>query len=199
MSSIVESLSSVLSGDNLKQLSQHIGGDEEQTGNAIGLALPALVGALSKKASTQEGASQMLGAMERDQHGSILDSVTDLMSGKSSGKATDGDGILGHVFGSRRDSLERGISSSSGLTSAASSKLMKMLAPMVLGAIGKKVLGSGKGSGGLTDFLNQESTAIESKSSKSGFLGRLLDQDGDGDFDFSDIAKLGMGMLFKRK
>jgi len=30
-------------------------------------------------------------------------------------------------------------------------------------------------------------------------IGRMLDQDGDGDFDLSDIIKLGMRMLFPRK
>ena len=44
-------------------------------------------------------------------------------------------------------------------------------------------------------FLGGEKAAVE-KSNGGSLIGRMLDQDGDGDFDMSDMAKMAMGKLF---
>ena len=51
--SLVNLLSSQLSGSVLKQLSQTIGADEKKTEGAVSTALPLLVGALARNASSQ--------------------------------------------------------------------------------------------------------------------------------------------------
>jgi hypothetical protein len=45
--------------------------------------------------------------------------------------------------------------------------------------------------------LGKEKASVDKQG--GGFLARMLDQDGDGDFDISDMAKLAMGKLFGRK
>jgi hypothetical protein len=77
-------------------------------------------------------------------------------------------------------------------------KLLTMLAPVVLGAIGKQQQEGKLDSGSLSRMLNQERQEIERKEPKAaGLLGSLLDTDGDGDVDMGDLAKHGAGMLGK--
>jgi hypothetical protein len=49
--------------------------------------------------------------------------------------------------------------------------------------------------GGLGGMLRGERKQMENQAS-GGLLAGLLDQDGDGDFDFQDVMKLGMKRLF---
>lgn len=72
---------------------------------------------------------------------------------------------------------------------------MGMLAPMVMGAIGKKKRDDGMDRGGLGGMLKGERKQIEQQAS-GGLLAGLLDQDGEGDFDFSDVMQIGMKRFF---
>src|SRR5689334_23796647 len=92
-------LNDALSGDTVSQISQTIGADESSTSSAIQAALPMLIGGLAHQTSTDEGAEQLAGALERDQHSSVLDNLGGLISGALGGQAADGEGILGHIFG----------------------------------------------------------------------------------------------------
>ena len=69
-----------------------------------------------------------------------------------------------------------------------------MLAPMVLGALAKQKQTQGLDAGKLMGYLSKEKASVEEKT--GGMIGKLLDQDGDGDFDLSDVAKLAVGKLF---
>ncbi|MCE3016345.1 MAG: hypothetical protein ACK56W_14105 [Pirellula sp.] len=46
-------------------------------------------------------------------------------------------------------------------------------------------------------MFRRERTSVESRAGGS-IIGKLLDQDGDGDFDLSDMLKLGMRILSGR-
>lgn len=194
MSSLLELLSEQLSGDNLQVIGKQIGADEATTVKALGAALPSLVGALSKNAESEQGAQGILGALDNDHDGSILDNLGDFLGGKKYEQPRSGAGILGHLLGGNQGRVENNVSKASGLSSAGSSALMKMLAPMVMGALGKQKQSSGMGVGDLMGFLGKEKESVEKQS--GGLIGRMLDQDGDGDFDMGDMAKLAMGKLF---
>jgi hypothetical protein len=72
-----------------------------------------------------------------------------------------------------------------------------MLAPLVLGTLGNHQKSQNMDAGGLASALRKEKQSMETQAS-GGLLSGLLDQDGDGDFDFQDIMKLGMKKLFGR-
>ena len=196
MSSLLEMLSEQLSGNNLSEIGKQIGADEATTVKALGAALPSLVGALSKNAESEQGAQGILGALDNDHDGSILDNLGDFLGGKKYEEPRSGAGILGHLLGGNQGRVESNVSKASGLSSAGSSALMKMLAPMVMGALGKQKQSAGMGVGDLMGFLGKEKESVEKQS--GGFIGRMLDQDGDGDFDMGDMAKMAMGKLFGR-
>ena len=77
-------------------------------------------------------------------------------------------------------------------------KLMMMVAPMLMGILGRKSKEQNLSPGGLGSLLEQERGQVEAATGSTSFVGRLFDQDGDGDFDLSDAMKFGVGKLFGR-
>ena len=190
MSSILDMLESHLNDDRVKALSNKLGADETQTRSAMGAAIPALINMFARHAQTDEGVSKLTQAMQKHD-----DSVFDRMEAPA-----QGDSMLNDIFGDKRNRVQQGIGSLSGLDVSKAGSLLSMLAPMVLGAM-RKTQGQQKiDAGSLSSWLQKENGSMAQKSPQgTSFLGKMLDQDGDGDFDISDALKLGMGLLFGRK
>ena len=199
MSDLLDLARQQLQGDTINSLSQSIGATPDQTQQAIGAILPSLLGGLARNASNPEGEEQLHNALQRDHDGSLLDHLGGLFGGSQappvSEKTTQGGAILDHILGNKRQRVETGVSQSSGLSSGQVMKLMAMLAPLLMGILGKKSQQSELSPGGLGELLRDESQQVES-SAGGGLLSRMLDQDGDGDLDMMDMMKFGAGKLF---
>ena len=148
---------SVFSGGNLEALAQHLGTSTEETAAGVTAALPALLGALAGNASTQRGEEKLASVLERDHDGSILDSLGGMLTGSLGGRAANGAGILGHLFGddNHQSEVVNNLAGKSGVNANLISKLMPLLAPLVMGWLGKQLRGGGQtstassGGGGL--------------------------------------------------
>jgi hypothetical protein len=173
--SLVEGLLKQLAGGGLNQVSQTLGTDESAAARAVGAALPMILGALAKNAQSDDGAAALSRALNRDHDGSALDNVAGTLSGYQTGP---GAGILKHVFGERRGAVEQGLAKSTGIDPAKAGALLTMLAPLVMGALGKAQRTDALDPGGLAAMLGQERQRIPGGSSNP--LLRLLDTDGDG-------------------
>jgi hypothetical protein len=103
MASILETLEQQLGPSAIGQLSRSLGADPGTTSNAVSVALPALLGALSKNASTDHGAAALDRALD-DHDGSILDNIGGFFG---SGGSDIGSAIPGHVFGPKRSAVEQ--------------------------------------------------------------------------------------------
>lgn len=131
----MQTLIPLLAGDTLGGISEQLGVDKNKTQQAITVALPLLIGALNRNASTSDGAQALTGALQRDHDGSILEDLLGNLSKKKT--VDDGSAILGHVSGDKRSGLEQNISRTSGLDPETTGKLLSMLAPVVLGVLGQ--------------------------------------------------------------
>lgn len=197
MSSLIDMVMGQLGESGVSALSQNLGADSAVTGKAVTAALPLLLGALAKNAGTPEGASALGNALDRDHDGSVLDGLGAFL-GQAQPPA-DGDGILRHVLGDRRAGAENGLSKLSGLDAKQASSMLAMLAPIVMGALGRAKRQGGLDAGGLADLLAGEKSKAESAG--LGGLAGFLDQDGDGDVTddiLGGVAKGLMGKLFGR-
>jgi len=195
MSQILELLMGSLGGDTRRQIGQVLGADEGQTEQATGAALTTILGALQRNASKPDGAAALNRALEKDHDGSILDNLGGFLGNASQGP---GEGILKHVLGDRRQQVERNLGRSTGMDSGKAGSLLTMLAPVVMGALGKQQRRTGMNASALAGFLGQETQAMEQKQpGATGLVGKLLDTDGDGDFDTGDMLKHGAGLLGK--
>jgi hypothetical protein len=192
MAGLLDLLNARLGDDAARQLGARLGADSGTTGSAITAALPLLIGALAKNASSPDGAQQLHDALARDHDGSALDrSAADQPSG-------DGDAILGHVLGNRRDLAERGISQASGLDLAKVGPLLTMLAPLVMGALGRQRREGGLGPGDLASMLGGERDRIGAATpGMLGTLAQLLDRDRDGSI-ADDVGGMLGGLFGKR-
>ena len=193
MSSMFDQLAGqILEGGQLGQLSQMLGTTDDETRTALGAALPTLLGALAGNAAQPGGADALLGALQRDHDGGVLD---DLGSFFQKPNTTDGDGILKHVLGDRRSTVEQGLGRGSGIDPKKMSMMLSMLAPLVMGYLGRQRRERSLDSRGLGDLLNVERNSIEQRAPGAGVLTQMLDRDGDGSV-VDDIAGGLIGKLF---
>jgi hypothetical protein len=188
----------------LDQLSQQIGGDKEQTANAASGIINTLLGGLAKNAGSQEGADSLAGALDRDHDGSIFDNLSGLLSGDAQGgnsSAMNGLGILQNILGDKAGGAAGLIGQMSGLSSGQSGNLMALLAPILMGALGKQKQQNGLDGGGIASLLSnlvtQQSAAQAPTNPLMGLVSQFLDKDHDGSM-MDDVAGMVMNNLFKR-
>lgn len=194
-----------LSDGLIDQLSQQLGGvDKTQTASAVSGIMATLMGALAKNASTVEGASALNNALERDHDGSILDDLTSVLTGNrqvANERTLNGDGILSHILGNKQNSAIDMISKISGLDSSKTGSLMSMLAPVIMGTLGKAKKQQGLDLAGLISMLSGTVSAQKEQNPTMGLITKFLDSDGDGSI-MDDLAGIGMkflGGLFKKR
>jgi len=197
-SDILGSLMEQLGGGGIDQIGRSLGLTGADVTKVLAGALPAMMMGLTRNASTSGGVEGLLGALDRDHDGSILDDVAGFLSGD--GDAAAGAGILGHLFAGRQGGVEQAVSRSSGVDLASVAKVMAMAAPLVMGALGRAKRRQGLDASGLAAALGQqERSARDASSSSVDAFARMLDSDGDGD-SMDDLVSLGsqlLGGLFK--
>ncbi len=174
----------------MNQIGRQLGTGPQQTQQAVAAALPLLLGALGRNSAEPQGATALSNAVDRDHDGSILDDLAGFLGQGGTGA---GDGILQHVLGNRRPGVERGLQQASGLGGESISKLLSLLAPVVMGALGKAQRSQGLAAGDLSTTLRQEAKSSSAASPFGGLLS-LLDSDQDGDVT-DDIARIGSQLL----
>lgn len=212
-----------LQGASVGQIAQQLGTDTQTASSAVAAALPMIVGALGRNAQDAGGAQALLGALQRDHAGAgamdlggllgsmlgggqaggsglgaLLGSV--LGGGAPASRQVDAGGILGHVFGGARPRAEAGLSQATGLDVGQAGKLLMMLAPMVMAALGQRVKAGGVDASGLGSLLGQEHQQMQQQGGLGGgLLDAVLDQNGDGKVDMADLMKIGSSLLGGRR
>jgi hypothetical protein len=180
-------LNNALNSDTIKQISQRLGVDEEVTVGAIQSALPMLLGGLANSSASQSGASSLLAALDRDHDGSVLDDLAGFLDDYLSGR---GAGILSHIFGAQEGAVERGVSNASGLDLSKVGPLLMMLAPIVMGALGRARREQGIDASDLPRELGAATQRTGGEQGLLGALSSMFDMNRDGSA-VDDIA----GML----
>jgi hypothetical protein len=202
MSSLLDVLAGGLDQRALDRLSSQIGASPPEPERAVAPALPLLVGALQRNASSPDGANALLGALERDHDGSVVDDVP----GFFSRPPTNADArSVDHIFGQRRAPVENAVSRASGLASPQVMQLLAQLAPLILAALSRARASRSPAPspsapsanradpGGLGDVLGGALGRMQgSNPGLGGLLGGLLDSDGDGSI-VDDLIEKGLG------
>lgn len=205
---LVNDLLGQLSGSQVQQVSQQLGVDPSTAQNAIGAALPMILGALGQNAAQPQGAESLFGALQRDHQGLDLGSVLGAVLGGGQGggnpqaamAAAAAPAILGHIFGNRQASAEQGLGAATGLNSPQARMLMQILAPMVMAYLAKRFFGNQQQAtpAALSNVLGQERQTIQQQGGiGGGLLESLLDQDGDGQLGIGDALSAASRFLKK--
>jgi hypothetical protein len=215
--SMADELMAQLQGAPMQQMAQQLGASSQQIQSAVGAALPLLLGALGQNTAQPQGAAALFNALERD-HGQAtpqgLGGLGDLLgavlggAGAAPGRGAggglggglgDGAAILGHILGGNRQQAESQLGQATGLGNSAG-KLLAMLAPMVMAYLANRVKAGNMDASALGQTLGQEHAHVRQQGGLGGgLLGSLLDQNGDGKLDASDLLKLGASLLGGRR
>lgn len=197
MASMMENIMQQLSNSGgLDEIGSKLGTDRKTAGIAAGAGAAMLLAALARNAKNPEGASALNQALERDHDGSLLDNLGGALGGIGATAAAAG--ILKHVLGNRRPAVEQSLGRSTGLNSKSMGMLLMMLAPIVLAQLGKARREQNLGASDLTRVLGDEHDEMfKNQPQTTSSLSSLLDADGDGDVDLSDLTKSGSGLLSK--
>ena len=196
MSNIFDLLQSQMTPQVIGALSKTIRADEKTTAAATQGAISAIVGALSKSASNPQGASGLLGALDRDHDGSVLNNIMGLVSGSALGtsKSTNGLGILSHLLGGKTNNIISALSQGTDLNFMQIATLLQSLAPIVMGSLGKAKKQNVVSQNNVFDFLNNSMKQAAPQRKELGIFEKLLDADGDGNT-MDDVAGIGMKLL----
>jgi hypothetical protein len=189
MTSILDAVRQQLGPDTIQQMSGALGADPAATSNAVSLALPALLGSLAQNASQPQGAAALDNALNAHD-GSILGNLGGLLGGGGAGGGIGG-AILGHILGAKRGSVEQGVGRASGLDAAQVAQLLAMLAPIVMGVLGRMKKTNGLDANRLPEVL-QESRQQGEKEVPG--LGGFLDANHDGSV-ADDLLRMGSSAL----
>jgi len=161
-------------GSPVSSMAKRFGLNEDTVTTVIGQVLPALTNGVKRNVSQQGGLESLLQALGTGNHDRYLDNP-DALTGSEA--VEDGNGILGHLFGSKATSrtLAKRASKTTGVSSGILKQMLPLIAGLAMGALKKQ-----GGSSGLLEQLLGGGGASSSSSSALGSLTNLLDADGDG-------------------
>lgn len=157
---LLESVMSLLgSGDIVSKISGLIGTNKEGAEGAIKSAVPTVIGGLMSKATTSEGASGIFDLIKSG--GYDGGNLMDLAGAFGGGASTDswlskGASLLSGIFGDKSTEVTNQLASSAGISSGASSKLLGMITPVIMGVLGKEVASKGLNAGSLASLLGDQ-------------------------------------------
>jgi hypothetical protein len=179
---ILESILAAQGGGATRQLGQQFGLNDSQVSSALSALVPALAAGFQKNMSSPQGLDGLLGALGGGQHQRYVDNV-DALAGP--GTTADGNGILGHVFGSK--DVSRQVASQAAAQTGIGSSVLKGMLPvvaaMMMGAMAKQVGRPGASQAGVSSggdsLMNMLSPMLDSNRDGSmvddvlGMIGRF--------------------------
>ncbi len=161
----------------INNVTKRLGIENKQARMAIAVGLPLLITALQRNAKKNDGASGILGAINKKHDGGILDNITDLFDGDDGDEHPDGSKILDHVLGSNKNNVADSISKESGLSAQKVMGVLSMLAPIVMGLVGRNAKNSNTDADGLSGLIGGILGGLDSNQNASpamGFIESLL-------------------------
>lgn len=168
--SLVGTVMRQLGSGGLSTIASTLGMDQKDAKGAVGTAVSVLTGVLAHNASQPEGAKALDAALARDHDGSIFDDLGRFLDDFASGQ---GAGILGHVLGGAQPQVQQTIAKKSGLSMDKVGPLLVMVAPMVMGALGKMKKDKKLDATAVASALAKERRTAEKKDSND-VLGSVL-------------------------
>ena len=158
---LVDLVTSQLTGDVLGKLAGLTGTNEAQTRSATNAAVPALLSAFGKLASTNSGASSLassLGGLDLK----TLGNLAGLLGGsQASGLGSIGGSLLSSLLGNNLGSLVGTIASFAGMQPGIMKTLLTYLAPIVLGTVANSFKGAKPDAAGLMRLFSEQQDTIK--------------------------------------
>jgi hypothetical protein len=178
---MLDSILAAGGGDSVRQLAKSFGISEGDATKAIGQLAPSISKGLSNNISSSDGIGALMGALSSGQHQRFVDNPDELTKSQT---VTEGNNILGHIFGSKDVSrnVAQSAAEKTGMDSGMLKRMLPMVAAMAMGSLSKNTASSG---------LANQLTGDASSSGLAGMMSSFLDSDNDGNVadDLLNMAK----------
>jgi len=173
---LLELVISELAGDKSEKIAAYLGESGSRVAGSISPAAASVMAGLMSKASSLDGASEIFNRMNAGGYGGdFLKRFGSTLAGSSS---TDelvrtGSSLLSFLFGSRQGKLEHVVSGATGLAKGSATSLLSILAPLVMGVLGKQAADENLDSTGVMNLLNSQKNPVQqaAPAALSGVLG----------------------------
>jgi hypothetical protein len=194
MSGILDLLNSDLGKQIISGISQETNQPADKTASVVSMAMPILLGAMKRNASSEGGAANLMSALNSKHDGSILDNLSGLFGGGvNEDVKQDGLGILGHVLGGSQNNAVQALSQKSGLDTNSVMQILQVAAPILLGYLGKqKQQNNVNSDSGIGDLLGGLMGGGSTQPKQQSMIESLLDGNNDGSV-IDDIAGMVLG------
>jgi len=157
---LLDMVKSAVVGQVADQIGSAVGLDKSKTSAAVNAVLPALLGGMTKKASTPSGASDLIKALQ-DNDNSILDNLAGAFAPAKQASMLDyGMKLLPMLLGGSQSTIISLIAKMFGFGDKGASSLLGMLAPVVMSIVGKQVKSQGLDAGGLASLLSGQTNFL---------------------------------------
>jgi len=159
--SLLDELLSHRNNAAIGQIARQFGIDETQVKDVIGQLAPALGAGLARNTQASGGLDALIGALQKGGHSRYLDDPSTLSGPET---VSDGNGILGHVLGSKDVSraLATKAAAQTGVSADLIKRILHLIATLAMGA------------------LNKQTTNAPAGNQITDVLGSMLDRNGDG-------------------
>lgn len=176
----IQALLGLLNGNELGDLASTLNIKDDEAKKGLSEAIPSILSALSKNTSTAEGAESLDKALAK-YDGSVLNNIAGYLANPN---LSEGAGILNHIFGNNIQDIVSKISKASEINLEGSTKLLQIIAPLVMGTLGKIKKETNVEAGALNGLINMAMLAMSPQNGEGGglmsILGGVLDSDKDG-------------------
>jgi hypothetical protein len=163
---ILDAIVNAQDGAAVRQLGSQVGLPPEKASAALSALMPALAAGFQRNMQSQGGLESLMAALSSGKHTQYIDNPASLSDPTT---VADGNGILGHLLGSKEVSREvaNRASAQTGLSADVLKRLLPLAATLMMGAFAKQQAGGASsttagpgGSGGgiasmLTPFLDR--------------------------------------------
>ncbi|MFD2058357.1 DUF937 domain-containing protein [Mesorhizobium calcicola] len=140
MPTLFDMLAQAQNGNGMQALAQQYGLSMQQTQAAVAALLPAFSQGLQRNTADPYGLGAFMTAMASGQHAKYFEDATRAFSPQG---VDEGNGILGHLFGSKE--LSRAVASQAAQASGVSQQILQQMLPaiasMVMGGLFKQTTG----------------------------------------------------------
>lgn len=162
---LLETILNSQDGALVRQIASRLDLDEDKARTAMNALLPALGKGLNRNAASPQGLQDLLGALSRGDHARYIEQPESLGQAVA---VEEGNGILGHIFGSKEVSRQVAARAAerTGIDTSVLKQMLPLLATAAMGALSRSGAGAGQ--------------SADPGAGLGGMLGQMLDADKDG-------------------
>ena len=145
-------LSDLLTGstgnDVAAKAEQKFGISKNQIIALLAVAAPLIISYLKNKSQDAKEAEALNNTLDKHHNGNILDDTSELDN-----RQEEGTSILSHIFGNQKNTVENKLADTTGISMDKIGPVLAMLAPVIMGFIGKQKQQNNVNAGGIDDLL----------------------------------------------